>query len=458
MKFSRKRNQFIIFFIDLLILVFSLYLTLWIRNGSEFSFSLFLNHVPHFLIFWTTYLISMYTFGLYSIDSSFVSLKFSIFLFLSSTFALLVGIGYFYITYKTNIRPKTILVLSTVFSYFFIIIWRIFYDHIARKSNKKVKYLIIGYNKTVLDIIKASFLNNYINFLPVGLYTSKKNEIPAEILDKITIIENTNDLDSFIKENDIRVFVLPLEASHSPEIIKILFKAMENKAIFYNTAEFYELLFRKIPLGAINESWFLQKINLQGKVIFNLTKRLFDILMSAFILLLTIIFWPIIAIIIKAESKGPVFFTQTREGKNGKLFKLYKFRTMKTEQNNYAPTTEKDNRITKFGNFMRVTRIDELPQMLNVLKGNMSLIGPRPERPELACELEKEIPFYRQRLIVKPGITGWDQVSGEYHSPSMEDTYKKLQFDLYYIKNQSIFLDISIFFKTIMTVFLKLGR
>ena len=107
---------------------------------------------------------------------------------------------------------------------------------------------------------------------------------------------------------------------------------------------------------------------------------------------------------------------------------------------------------------MRVTRIDELPQMLNVLKGDMSLIGPRPERPELAIELEKEIPFYKQRLLVKPGITGWDQVSGEYHSPSIEDTYKKIQYDLYYIKNQSVFLEISIFFKTIMTVFLKLGR
>ena len=107
---------------------------------------------------------------------------------------------------------------------------------------------------------------------------------------------------------------------------------------------------------------------------------------------------------------------------------------------------------------MRKTRIDELPQMLNVLKGDMSLIGPRPERPELATELEKEIPFYHQRLMVKPGITGWDQVSGEYHSPSVEDTYKKIQYDLYYIKNQSIFLEMSIFFKTIMTVFLKLGR
>ena len=176
------------------------------------------------------------------------------------------------------------------------------------------------------------------------------------------------------------------------------------------------------------------------------------------ILLISGIFWPFVALIIKLESKGPVFFTQVREGKNGKLFNLYKFRTMKTEQNNFAPTTENDNRITKFGNFMRVSRIDELPQMLNVLKGDMSLIGPRPERPELSVELEKEIPFYRQRLMVKPGITGWDQVSGEYHSPSIEDTYKKLQYDLYYIKNQSVFLEISIFFKTIMTVLLKLGR
>ena len=107
---------------------------------------------------------------------------------------------------------------------------------------------------------------------------------------------------------------------------------------------------------------------------------------------------------------------------------------------------------------MRKTRIDELPQLLNIINGTMSLIGPRPERPELAKKLEEKIPYYRQRLLVKPGITGWDQVSGEYHSPSYEDTYKKLQYDLYYIKNQSVFLDISIFFKTITTVFHKLGR
>jgi lipopolysaccharide/colanic/teichoic acid biosynthesis glycosyltransferase len=111
-----------------------------------------------------------------------------------------------------------------------------------------------------------------------------------------------------------------------------------------------------------------------------------------------------------------------------------------------------DSRVTGLGKFLRKTRIDEIPQFLNVIKSEMSFIGPRPERPELIQKLELEVPFYRQRLLVKPGLSGWDQVSGEYHSPSQEDTYKKLQYDLYYIKNMSFFLDVSIFFKTLVTM------
>lgn len=113
--------------------------------------------------------------------------------------------------------------------------------------------------------------------------------------------------------------------------------------------------------------------------------------------------------------------------------------------------------MTKFGKYLRATRLDEIPQLINIIKGDMSLVGPRPERPELAHELAKEIPFYMERHLLKPGITGWDQVSGEYHSPSVADTYKKLQFDLYYIKNVSAFLDVSIFFKTILTVLARTG-
>jgi lipopolysaccharide/colanic/teichoic acid biosynthesis glycosyltransferase len=130
---------------------------------------------------------------------------------------------------------------------------------------------------------------------------------------------------------------------------------------------------------------------------------------------------------------------------------------MSDENNNSAPTQAKDVRITKFGNFMRKTRIDEIPQILNIITGNMSFVGPRPERPEYITELEKQIPFYKERLLVKPGLTGVDQISGEYHSPSLDDTFKKLQFDLFYIKNRSLYLDLSIILKTIATVLGKRG-
>ena len=130
---------------------------------------------------------------------------------------------------------------------------------------------------------------------------------------------------------------------------------------------------------------------------------------------------------------------------------------MRATGNSYIFTAKDDPRVTKFGKFMRKTRLDEIPQLLNVIKGEMSLIGPRPERPEYTKELQKDIPYYNQRLLIRPGITGWDQVSGEYHSPSKEDTYKKLQNDLYYIKNCTLSLDFSIAMKTIATVFMKEG-
>ena len=131
---------------------------------------------------------------------------------------------------------------------------------------------------------------------------------------------------------------------------------------------------------------------------------------------------------------------------------------MKTSGNDGSMTTEKDSRITKFGNILRKTRLDEVPQVLNIIKGDMSFIGPRPERPEFVEELEKAIPFYKTRLLIKPGVTGWDQVSGFYHSPSVSDTMEKLQYDLYYLKNRSVYLDVAIFLKTISTVLSRGGR
>jgi lipopolysaccharide/colanic/teichoic acid biosynthesis glycosyltransferase len=183
-----------------------------------------------------------------------------------------------------------------------------------------------------------------------------------------------------------------------------------------------------------------------------------DLLVASLAIIISLPLWLLVALAVRLESRGPVIFRQVRIGQGGRLFTILKFRTMRTEENSYLPTAVGDSRITRVGTFLRSSRLDELPQMINILRGEMSFVGPRPERPELAEDLAKAIPYYMERHLVKPGITGWDQVSGEYHSPSIEDTYKKLQYDLYYIKNTSPFLDASIFFKTIMTVLSRSGR
>ncbi|MCD4694325.1 sugar transferase [bacterium] len=204
--------------------------------------------------------------------------------------------------------------------------------------------------------------------------------------------------------------------------------------------------------------WFLENLNEGGKNWFDKFKKLYDLLLSLIFLIISLPVWLIIIVFIKIDSKGGVFFTQSRTGLNNKNFTIIKFRTMKIDGNDLSLTKKKDKRITRVGAFLRKTRLDELPQLINIIKGEMSFVGPRPERPEFVEKLEIEIPFYNERMLVKPGITGWDQISGEYHSPTTKDSLKKLQYDLFYIKNRSIYLDLSIVLKTIATVLSKTGR
>jgi lipopolysaccharide/colanic/teichoic acid biosynthesis glycosyltransferase len=211
-------------------------------------------------------------------------------------------------------------------------------------------------------------------------------------------------------------------------------------------------------LEIIGQSWFLENLDLADKKIFEFIKRSADLIMAIIILIITLPFWPFILLAIKLSSPGPIFFSQYRMGKDNIPFKMFKFRTMRIENNNYSLTEKNDKRITKVGKIMRTTRIDEIPQLINIIKGQMSFVGPRPERPEFIAELKKNVPFFDIRTLVKPGISGWDQISGEYHSASVSDTIKKLQHDLFYIKNRSLFLDVTIILKTIKTVITYQGR
>ncbi len=223
---------------------------------------------------------------------------------------------------------------------------------------------------------------------------------------------------------------------------------------------FYEKATGKILVTAVRPSWLIFSDGFVKTPRTEIIKRLFDVTMSLAGLLLSLPIMVLVAIAVKLDSPGPVLYRQPRLGENGCVFILNKFRSMRQDaEKESGPvwSSSRDPRITRVGALLRRTRLDELPQLYNVLVGHMSFIGPRPERPEFVAELQKQIPYYIERLAVKPGITGWAQVRYQYGS-TIEDAVEKLQYDLYYIKNLSLFLDLLIVLNTVQVVLFARGR
>lgn len=269
----------------------------------------------------------------------------------------------------------------------------------------------------------------------------------------------THDFSGHIDDQSL-FYVVQDAALEKDELQQLMQLKMQGYKIL-TISQFYEQILRKIPVelvsmrGLIFENGF----ELTSKMFLQRTKRVADIILSILIFLIT---WPLILIfglLHKLESPGPIFYTQLRTGKKGENFTIYKLRSMRVnaEASGAVWAQSDDPRITKIGKFTRVTRIDELPQLLNVLKGEMSFIGPRPERPEFNTSLAEQIAFYELRHSVRPGLTGWAQVKYPYGA-SVEDSKEKLQYDLFYIKNYSLLLDFEILMKTVFVVFFRKGR
>jgi sugar transferase (PEP-CTERM system associated) len=221
----------------------------------------------------------------------------------------------------------------------------------------------------------------------------------------------------------------------------------------------YESITGKVPIESIRLSWLLFAPGSHASRLFLFYKRLTSVVISIIGLLLTLPLLPFVALAIKLSSRGQVLYSQSRVGRDGVVFRCYKFRTMRADaEADTGPTWAQDDdpRITRVGKFLRKTRMDEIPQLWNVLRGDMSLVGPRPERPEFVEGLNQEIPYYHLRHSVRPGITGWAQILYKYGS-TVEDAKEKLRYDLYYIKNASVGLDLLILFNTIKIVLLGRG-
>jgi sugar transferase (PEP-CTERM system associated) len=222
---------------------------------------------------------------------------------------------------------------------------------------------------------------------------------------------------------------------------------------------FYEALSGKLMVSLLNPGWLIFAEGFSKNIFSNGLKRIEDIIFS---IILLIVFSPVILItivLIKLESKGPIFYSQERLGKRKKPYQVYKFRSMVQDAEKHTGPVfaqKGDSRVTRVGTFIRKWRVDEIPQLINVLRGTMSLVGPRPERQHFVDKLEEKIPFYSERFSVKPGLTGWAQVCYGY-GDSDEDAEKKLDYELFYVKNRSIFMDMVIIFRTVRTVLFGVG-
>jgi len=439
---------------DIIILYLSLYLTLLIRYSSKQLATSWAIHLWPFTIIFLLWLIIFYISNLYNLNLAINNLKF--FQLSGKALAItgLISLAFFYLIPQINIAPKRNLFIFIVIFAVLFVLWRQFYNWSLKSYLPKSHLAIIGFNEQVQELINELQKKPHLGFVISFIVD---NNATDQSLNNIPLIKDIGQMKQLINKNKISNIILTADPHYSDNLRSALFDCLPLKINYISLPNFYEAITGKIPLDAINQMWFLENLNEGSKSWFNKIKRFYDFILAVLILLITLPFWLLIALIIKMESRGPVFIIMPRLGQDNKIFNLIKFRTMKEEGNDRSPTIANDPRITKFGSFLRKTRLDEVPQMINVIRGEMSFVGPRPERPELALELEKQITFYRERLLVKPGLTGSDQISGEYHSPIREDSLKKLQYDLFYIKNRSLYLDISIILKTIATVLSRKG-
>ena len=404
----------------------------------------------HILIF--------YIFELYDIETKKPDAKLFLWLILSVALAtcLIVVTSYIFPEHRMG---RVLVSVHVPVMVIIVFLWRkLFFSQISKEHFKK-NLIWIDFDTSNSTIIRQFSESAGLDYNWIGVVCHYRDNPGAITLNDAARYPS---IKALVKEKDIKTIVLSENPKKAPELknqlIDFKFKGVE----IFDYPTFYQRLFGKVPIMNIKGSYFLlshQNRSFQP-FIYLRVKRILDIAFAFIGLVLSSPLFLFTVAAIKLTSKGPVFFTQERLGLNEKPFSLIKFRTMVDyAEKDCGPkwSREDDPRITKVGKILRKSRIDEIPQLINILKGEMSFVGPRPIRKHFADLLSKEFPFYRLRFTVKPGITGWAQVKGDY-AGSVEGQLNKLEYELFYIQNRSTFLDLFIILKTVQTVLFRPGK
>jgi sugar transferase (PEP-CTERM system associated) len=372
------------------------------------------------------------------------------------TSSLLLGISYFFL--PDLVIGRGVFLITALLVGLFVLTWRLLFDVVSRNVGPRERLLLVGTNQAAVALARELYERPELAVRIVGFIDPDPARVGQPMLNP-GIVGTVDDIPRVVAEQKVDRVVLSLSEARGKLPMDRLLEMKLAGVTFDHLASVYEEYTGKIAVENLRPSWLIFSEGFRKSTAKRAFKRAFDL---AFATMLAVVLVPVMAIVaalVKLTSPGPAIYSQQRVGEHNQAFTIYKFRSMRqdAEKLTGAVWARKDDpRITFFGRIMRRTRLDELPQLWNVFHGDMSFVGPRPERPEFVAQLTEQIPFYGLRHSVKPGLTGWAQVKYTYGA-SVEDALEKLQYDLFYIKHLSLALDLYVIFETIKTVVLRKG-
>ncbi len=423
---------------DIVLLYLSLAATLFIRYGGVLFPKTFNDHLVPFSLIFVLWIVILYLADLYRVRSlrSKGTIASTLFVALIVAGALSTIVFYLFGEFF-ELTPKTNLLLFGIVFFLLDYRWR----SLARSwfVSGAQNVVVLGDGSRVEELMRYLAQNPHAGYRIAARLTAVTPAALAE-LTRTVLASNATSV------------ILPPNASKDFSVLSALYRLLPLEVTLVSFSDFYEIIFEKEPLDELDEAWFIQNVSTR-QPFYDSVKRVADLLLAGALILLFAPFSIIIVLLIAITSRGSIIYRQERVGKNGKPFTLLKFRTMRDGGEGALWTEPNDQRVTPFGRFLRFSHLDEIPQFVNVLRGDISFIGPRPERKELVLRYAN-LPYYEMRHIVKPGLTGWAQINYR-PSASLEEAYEKLRYDIYYIKNRSLILDILIVLRTVKYFFLS---
>ena len=435
---------------DLVAYLFSLIIALAIRYGQIPGRALIYLHLSSFAILFIVFIIINFSAGLYNKRSLLSPNRIPGLLVRTQAIAVLISVAFFYFA-PVSITPKANLFIYAIVSTLLLALWRMVIFPVA-SSARSQRAVLVGVNGEIQDLFDE--INTRSRY---GITFVEKLEPAANAEATVAKIGEA------VRRANASVIVVDLHNKMVESAIPFLYSLIFSGVQVIDAAKLYEGIFDRVPLSMVGERWLVENTGASavGRLVYDVVKRTIDILVAGILGVISLIFYPFIFWAIRMDDKGPLFIRQDRIGRNGRPIKIIKFRSMAANDGGaYNSEGKSDLQVTHVGKFIRFTRIDELPQLWNVLRGDISLIGPRPELPALVSVYEKEIPYYNVRHLIQPGLSGWAQIyhaTHPHHAVAVNDTRDKLSYDLYYVKHRSFLLDLRIALQTFRALLSKRG-